>query len=286
MSAAIINEGSCLASAVGNPKFEDLNKQSEIKVREYYEKAGQALEDVTRSALESIRREVEAELQSNLTQAFVSQLNFNGEVPNYSPVNDSNRQQVQVQVEWLQKIGNQVGANVTKAATSDAARVGSGFLRSTEVASSSLHQFVYEAGKLIGVKFKPWQAVGIAKNIGNAAKFLGPALAVISVISVGMELHKMHEEHKNEQKKADVRRDIISTFKKIAVDLERQIEEQCQEFESQVYGQLEKNISEARQQTESAMAASNAEIRQIAAIRKGLEAIILEVQHTAMSSVL
>ena len=283
MSAAIINEGSCLASAVGNPKFEDLNKQSEIKVREYYEKAGQALEDVTRSALESIRHEVEAELQSNLTQAFVSQLNFNGEVPNYSPVNDSNKQQVQVQVEWLQKIGNQVGANVTKAATSDAARVGPGFLRSTEVASSSLHQFVYEAGKLIGVKFKPWQAVGIAKNIGNAAKFLGPALAVISV---GMELYEMHKEHEDEQKKADVRRDIISTFKKIAVDLERQIEEQCQEFESQVYGQLEKNISEARQQTESAMAASNAEIRQIAAIRKGLEAIILEVQHTAMSSVL
>lgn len=284
MSAAIAAEGSRLASAVGDPKFEDLNKQSEINVRKHYEKAGQALEDTIESAIQSIRLEVEAELQSNLTQAFVTQLNFNGKVPNQSPVNNFNKQQVQGQVAWLQKIGDKVGASIKMSATGkSAATVGQGFLRSMDVVGSSLHQGVYNIGKLIGFKFKPWQAVGIAKNIGNAASFLGPALAVLSI---GLDLHSMHKEHEYEEKKSEVRRDIISQFKVIAVDLERQIESQLQEFESQVYIQLENNIAEARQKTESEMAASHTEIGQIAAIRKELEAIILAIQHAAASTVL
>jgi putative ribosome biogenesis GTPase RsgA len=95
MSAAIATEGSRLASAVGDPKFEDLNKQSEINVRKHYEKAGQALEDTIESAIQSIHLEVEAELQSKLTQEFVAQLNFNGKVSNHSPVNNFNKQQLE-----------------------------------------------------------------------------------------------------------------------------------------------------------------------------------------------
>lgn len=284
MSAAIATEGSRLASDVGDPKFEDLNKQSEINVRKHYEKAGQALENMIESAIQSIHLEVEAELQSNLTQAFVAQLNFSGKVSNQSFAGNFNKQQVQGQVEWLQKIGGQVGANITKAATREfATTAGQGFLRSIDVAGSGLHQGVYNIGKFVGFKFKPWQAVGIAKNIGNAAVFLGPALAVISI---GMDLHTMHKEHEYEKKMADVRRDITSQFKMIAVDLEQQIEGQLQEFESQVYVQLEKNVAEARQQTESAMAASHSEIGQIIAIRKDLAAIILEVQRAAASDIL
>ncbi|MCY7272185.1 MAG: hypothetical protein LH702_00175 [Phormidesmis sp. CAN_BIN44] len=84
---------------------------------------------------------------------------------------------------------------------------------------------------------------------------------------------------------ADIRRDITSQFKAISIDLEQQMEEQLRQFESQVYGQLEKNISEARQQTESAMVASHSELGQLATIRKELESIIQEVQQAAMPAV-
>ncbi|MEO1094191.1 MAG: LeoA/HP0731 family dynamin-like GTPase [Cyanobacteria bacterium J06638_28] len=144
----------------------------------------------------------------------------------------------------------------------------------------NLHQGVYNVGKLIGFKVKPWQAVGIAKNIGNAAEFLGSAVALVSI---GLDLHTMRKERERESKMADVRRDITSQFKMIAVDLKQQIERQLQAFSSQVYVQLEKNIVEVRQQTESAMAASHKEIGQIAAIRKELVALILEVQRAATS---
>ncbi|MCW6035909.1 hypothetical protein K4A83_06435 [Spirulina subsalsa FACHB-351] len=85
---------------------------------------------------------------------------------------------------------------------------------------------------------------------------------------------------------SDVRRDITSQFKIIAVDLEQQIESQLQEFESLVYVQLEKNIAEARRKTESEMSTSHTEIGQIVAIRKELEVIILEIQRAATSTVL
>ncbi|MBW4580331.1 MAG: hypothetical protein KME42_12275 [Tildeniella nuda ZEHNDER 1965/U140] len=190
MSAAITTEGTRLATAVGDANFEDLHKQSEINVRKHYEKAGEALEQTIEQAIQSIQLEVEAELQSNLTQAFVAQLNFNGSVSAQNLKVNLKQQQVQGQVEWLQQIGGQVGAKITQAATREfATTTGQGFLHSMDVAGSDLHQGVLGLGKAIGFKFKPCQAVGIAKNIGNAAMVLGPALVVISV---GMDLHTMH----------------------------------------------------------------------------------------------
>jgi uridine kinase len=96
----------------------------------------------------------------------------------------------------------------------------------------------------------------------------------------------MHQEHEHERKMADVRRDITSQFKAIAVDLEQQIEGQLHEFETQVYGQLEQNIAEARQQTETAISTSNTELAQLAAVRHKLESILQDVQKAATPLIL
>lgn len=274
MSTAIAGEGNDLASAVGNQNFETLTKQAEINVRQHYENAGEALEHKIVDAIESIKHEVATELQSNLTQAFVAQLNFTSGVTNKHSVSDGNYKQVQGQVEWLQKIGNQVGAKITQAATKEFATVGTGFLKSASVAGSSLHQGVYSVGKFIGFKFKPWQAVGIAKNIGNAAMLLGPALAVVAI---GMDIHAMQKEQEHEEALANARRDITSQFQAIAVDLEQQIAGQLQEFESQVYAQIERDITSARYQTEMSMAESHQELRQLAHIRQDLELILKDI---------
>ncbi|MEG4854018.1 hypothetical protein QUB10_24400 [Microcoleus sp. B5-D4] len=126
-------------------------------------------------------------------------------------------------------------------------------------------------GKFVGFKFKPWQAVGMAKNIGNAAKFLGPALALVSV---GLDILQMQQEHEREKQMSDVRRDITSQFQLIAKDLENQIEIQLFECEQQVYGEIEKQIAAARQEGEEAISASNTWVKQLAEIRKDFDAII------------
>ena len=111
----------------------------------------------------------------------------------------------------------------------------------------------------------------MAKNIGNAAKFLGPAVALVSV---GVDILQMRQEHERERQMSDVRRDITSQFQSIAKDLENQIEIQLFEFEQQVYGEIEKKIAVARQKEEEVIYASNTWVKQLAEIRKDFDGII------------
>lgn len=286
MSSAITTEGMRIASAVGNEKFEALNRESESNLRKYYEHAGQALEDLIKEAVQSIQREVEAELQGDLTQAFVAQLNCDHKINFETPGKTSDPQQIRQQISWLTDIAEKAGVQLTASATRNfvsTAQNSQRFLRSMDVAGSGLHQGVLEIGKIVGFKFKPWQAVGIAKNIGNAAVFLGPALAILSIC---IDAHDIYKQRERERQMADIRRDITSQFKSIAVDLEQQIENQLHGFESQIYEQIEKNIAEARQRTEIAMATSHSELQQLATIRRELEMIIREIQQIATPAVL
>ncbi len=286
MTAAITTEGTNLASAVGEADFEQRNKQAEENVRRQYEKAGQELETTIEQAIQSIQLEVEAEMQSNLTQAFMAQLNCDRKIQVESAKQGDNAQQIKQQVASLIKIAEKAGVKITESATRSlvgTAQTSQRFLRSMDVAGSSLHQGVLQAGKAIGFKFKPWQAVGIAKNIGNAAKFLGPALAVVSI---GLEAHTMYQEKQQEERMAAIRSDITSQFQTIAVDLEQQIDTQLHEFEAQIYGQIEKNVAEARQQTEAAMTSSSAELSQLAIIRQQLESILRDIQQDGMPPIL
>ena len=111
----------------------------------------------------------------------------------------------------------------------------------------------------------------MAKNIGNAAKFLGPALALVSV---GVDILQMGQEHEREKQMSDVSRDITSKFQLTAKDLENQIEIQLSEFEQQVYGEIEKQIAAARQNEEEVIYASNTWVKQLAEIRKDFDGII------------
>jgi hypothetical protein len=142
-----------------------------------------------------------------------------------------------------------------------------------------LHKGVLTVGKFVGFKFKPWQAVGIAKNIGNAAKFLGPAMALVSV---GADAYASHEERENERKMAEARNDIRSQFQTIAKNLEVQIESQLREFETQVYGEIDRKIAEARHTEESAIAGSNEWVKQLIGIRQEFEGIIAEINAAMM----
>ncbi|GAX43317.1 GTP-binding protein HSR1-related protein [Tolypothrix sp. NIES-4075] len=101
--------------------------------------------------------------------------------------------------------------------------------------------------------------------------FLGPAL---SLFAVATDAYSMHQEKQREQKMADIRHDITSQFQSIAKDLENQIHLQLWEFEQQVYGEIDKQIAAARQHEESAIAASNIWVKQLAEIRKDFDLIL------------
>jgi GTP-binding protein EngB required for normal cell division len=273
MASGVASEGNTLAAAVGSDgNFESLNKQAEVNVQKHYEKAERKLQEAVNVAVEDIRQEVEEVLEGNLVKSFVACLDKNQNISAQNAGSGMDVERLKDQVNWLKKIGETAGVELTNLATRGFAQTaGQGFLRSRDVVGSGLHQGLLAVGKFVGFKFKPWQAVGIAKNIGNAAKFLGPALAIVSV---GIDILQMQQEHEREMQMADVRRDITSQFQSIAKDLENQIEIQLFEFEQQVYGEIEKQIAAARQKEEEAISASNTWVQQLAEIRKDFDAII------------
>lgn len=273
MASGVASEGNTLAAAVGSDgNFESLNKQAEVNVQKHYEKAERKLQEAVNVAVEDIRQEVEEVLEGNLVKSFVACLDKNQNISAQNAGSGMDVERLKDQVNWLKKIGETAGVELTNLATRGFAQTaGQGFLRSRDVVGSGLHQGLLAVGKFVGFKFKPWQAVGIAKNIGNAAKFLGPALAIVSV---GIDILQMQQEHEREMQMADVRRDITSQFQSIAKDLENQIEIQLFEFEQQVYGEIEKQIAAARQKEEVAISASNTWVQQLAEIRKDFDAII------------
>ena len=273
MSSAVAKEGTNLAVAVGSAQdFEMLNKQAELNVHKHYEKAEIKLQEAVNAAAEDMRQEVQEVFQSNLVKAFVACLDRTQNVSSQNISSGMDMERIKNQMHWLQNIGETAGIEFTNLATRSFAKTaGQGFLRSFDVAGSGLHQGVLAVGKFVGFKFKPWQAVGIAKNIGNAAKFLGPVMAFASV---AVDAYQMHEEQERESQMAEARREITSLFQAIAKDLENQVEIQLWEFEKQVYGEIDKQISAGRQQEESAIASSNTWVKQLAEIRKDFELIL------------
>lgn len=80
-------------------------------------------------------------------------------------------------------------------------------IQGLEIISNQLETAKNRLNKFVGFDFKPWQAVGIAKNIGNAAMFLGPALALVSLAS---DAYTAQQEQQREKQMADIRSDITS----------------------------------------------------------------------------
>lgn len=284
MSSAIVKEGITLASAVGTDQdFERLNKQTELNVQNHYEKAETKLQYAVDAAVEDIRQEVEEVLSGNLVKAFVACLEKSQNVTAKNPDFGMDVERIKGQVNFLKNIGETAGVKFTDLATRKFVNTsGQGLFRSIDVVGSGLHKSVLSVGKFVGFKFKPWQAVGIAKNIGNAAKFLGPDLALVSV---GVDVLQMQEENEIEKQMADVRREITSQFQVIAKDLENQIHIQIWDFEKQVYGEIEKAILIARQQEESAIASSNTSVKQLIEIRQEFEAILSYIRKATETDV-
>ncbi len=282
MVSAVANEGKIVAEAAGtDDNLELLLKQAELSVKRHYEEAETELQNAVDAAIVSLQSEVTKVLQSDLTQAFVARLEFEQQVSAKDTRISMNAERLNGQVAWLKNIGEQVGVNVAKAATRELFSTSTqGFLRSMDVAGSGLHQGVLAVGKLVGFKFKPWQAVGVAKNIGNAAMLLGPILAIASL---GADAYAVYEERENERKLAEARRSITSEFQKAAKDLEEQINAQLREFESQSYQVVDQRITEARHEEEEAIASSNHWVRQLIDIRREFERIISDIASSLQS---
>ena len=93
------------------------------------------------------------------------------------------------------------------------------------------HQVIYNVGKFLGVKFKPWGAVNAARYIGNAGRIIG-AIGGVLVVIAQIQEDKQQKKHKRQLQEArdSVRQDYRKAVQVIEADFWATYDEFSQEF--------------------------------------------------------
>ncbi|MCW7555095.1 50S ribosome-binding GTPase [Endozoicomonas gorgoniicola] len=148
----------------------------------------------------------------------------------------------------------------------------------TAASGSQIHQGVKFVGKMIGYKFKPWQAVNIAKNIGNFARYAGP---VLSLIGIGFQIYddiKQEECRQSLHKaRADVRRDFLKISRDLDQDFQQQILQVCEDIHSDTLSQTQSVLDEM---TAGAIQ-KNSQLEQLHQLDRDISGLIGEIQQAA-----
>jgi hypothetical protein len=274
--SSILAEADNLVQYIGSQEFSENHERAVIKVRECCERTEERLQKVLEEALESMRIEIENELHKDLPQAIIVQLQASYEANSEEIRNNQTIPLLKNSVAGLQEIANRTGANLLKSATRDVLKTSSDghLLRAMDVAGGKLHETVKVVGKAVGYKFKPFEAVHIAKNIGNAAKFVGPAMALVSV---AVEGYSMFAEHQRSEELTNLRRDIQNQFQKVANNISHEIDQQMLEFEKEIYDDIQVVISKEREQQNSKELNRSKDLSHLTSIRKVLDSALVDV---------
>ena len=101
-----------------------------------------------------------------------------------------------------------------------------------QVGTTTIRGAVKDVGHLFGVKFWPWQAHGIAKNIGAFAEIAGKAFSVLVIV---LEAKGIYDEHKREQALQVEKNKIRGEFENISVDVSREFRKEYDNFCKDAY---------------------------------------------------
>ena len=221
---------------------EQLGHETDDSVKAAMEATRQLVEQELHAHMARLQKAIDEVLDSDLARAFAARVD--------RP--DATFQTLAVEEEqgtrdaWSQLKGmGSKGANaLAKSAQGPGASVGSGFLAAKEVAGSTLHESVYAIGKFFGHNFAPWEAVNIAKNLGNAAQAAG---VLLSVAGLAYDAYADHQSAKKEDEASENRLKVSRSFRTMASNalnhFQRVLEDQV---EPELFGPTEANLAKLR----------------------------------------
>jgi len=227
--------GSECASGIG------VSETIESEIEEASEKLNRKAIDSSNALTErfsALDEELEDELgalsESNLAQRFFSR--FECESPDVALDRDGTRITKQSDYAVVRQLSSLLGRGSSQLASMSAgAKAGTGLLTSSGASGSTIHQAVLGVGKALGVKFQPWQAVNITKNIGNVGKVLGPIAAALPLL---LEVVDIVQEEKKTQQLTDGRRKVREGFQDEGARIVEQMESPGHEYIEGKYRRL------------------------------------------------
>lgn len=244
-----------------------LSKDYVEVVRLHIVQISSELEQLEQSQLAKALNDVIDRISSNKIPDDVSDISDHVKVSDYK--GDTNERFTKFSG-WAQK-GLNFTSNSAKGVNATARNLGS----ASSASGSSLHNGVKVVGKLFGVKFKPWQAVNIAKNIGNVTRYLGPALAVVGVAL------QIYDDIKQEEQRAtmrDARANIRREFRKISKSLEQQFQSVISDTVNGVHDEDIKRTQSTLNEITHGNITNSQQLTELSDLEKEIGDLILRIQ--------
>ena len=276
--------------------WEQRIKEIELEIDKNKNKAEEDFERAVHNSIESLRDDVKEILNSELIDDFV--ININAETLSVPTGFDpkSFERQVGIISKFAKSFGLSLGpvaqnlsaasANISSQATRAFGKIpgnSNTLLRNIDVIGSPLHKNILELGKSFGVKFKPFQAVRITKNLGNAAKLTSKAVKLLPflgvVAAVGLEVRENHEQQRQARQLREMQGKIEHEFLTIAHELEHQITEQLRRVEEDTFDYIEMQIREERKNYERQQTSNTRQIQDLREVQKRLNSLIDEIRN-------
>ena len=242
MVASVARQGSLMASGVGTEDSNVSEAESNKAIEKICEKAQQEITEVIEDAISHLQEEVKEICTSDLANAYFFP-DLTHEAVSSPNLSATEVETLHRQWEVLSQIAERGGVELAKLARGTGAAGKSGLLSAGQVSGSSLHTFVLQAGKTFGMKFQPYQAVNVAKNIGNAAKFIGPAT---QVIAIGLDIWQIRKEDKQSKLISEAKLAVMAQFNEIGQKLKREFEDQLREVEKQTFDLIADEVENAQ----------------------------------------
>jgi len=230
------------------------------------------LSELCESNMEQLNEEIESVLNSGAASYFFSSISSNYDGKKHF-LESRETKFSRAQFESLRTVVENITGKTIGMATEGGAASAKFFIQSTEASGSQIHKVVLAVGGKIGYKFKPWQAVNIAKKIGNVAKVAGP---VLSVLGLFFDVKETVDDQKRAQQIQKAQIEYRQTFLDIVSNLETQYSDELGGI-FEVYQDISTQLQSSRAGVQKLLKSNDDMTRKLLEIRADLTEIQSEI---------
>ncbi|MEB3310713.1 MAG: GTPase [Snowella sp.] len=251
-------------------EFKNRQERIEVELQEIWNDLEKKVQDLAINSIDSLEKDIREVLDSQVIVDFVAKLDSDTELETRSFSKGFNFSNLSKQVQAFRGIATEIGMQLGKQSVRQSLIIGeSQSLINTM--GSPLHQNILQAGKFVGFKFKPWQAVKLANNVGKYAKFVGPILAIVTLtLDVAEEMQQ--EQQARELK--DAQSSIEKEFDNIAKAMKIQLNSQIKELEDKTFNNIEMKIQFQREKYQNQIEQDKLKVKEFEQLQKKLTILI------------
>lgn len=268
LTGAIVARGNKLLVELSETKDQEaLFKQVELDLERAMQQTIEDIQPMIEAAAEKLQDEIDGVLEGRLATEFIASMD-GAQLDRNTPGGEG-------APGWLagwknvQGLGRKGADGVAKLAGGE---LGGGFLKAGGAAGSPLHKAIYAGGKMLGYNFKPWEAVNLAKTVGQVAQVAG---VVIGLAAIAADAYALRQERRAEADASRARLELQDQFHSVADDTSRKFDAFLrQEVEPELFGFVDDRVDAARTTYRESTSARDSTLGQVAAVEKEIDTIL------------